>query len=52
MEVRTSSTPVAGIFSDAAFLSWGWRVAFRLSAVVVLIGYYIRTNVTDAPIFV
>ena len=37
--------------SDAAFLSWGWRVAFWLSAVVVLIGYYIRTKVTDAPIF-
>ncbi|MCW2553496.1 MAG: transporter [Mycobacterium sp.] len=38
--------------SDAAFLSWGWRVAFWISAVVVLIGYYIRTKVTDAPIFV
>jgi MFS family permease len=37
---------------DAAFLSWGWRVAFWLSAIVVLIGYYIRTKVTDAPIFV
>ncbi|OBI86635.1 MFS transporter [Mycobacterium sp. 1245805.9] len=37
--------------SDAAFLSWGWRVAFWLSAAVVLIGYYIRTKVTDAPIF-
>ena len=37
--------------SDAAFLSWGWRVAFWLSAVVVLIGYYVRTKVTDAPIF-
>jgi MFS family permease len=37
--------------SDAAFLTWGWRVAFWLSAVVVLIGYYIRTKVTDAPIF-
>ena len=38
--------------SDASFLSWGWRVAFWLSAVVVLVGYYIRTKVTDAPIFV
>ena len=38
--------------SESAFLSWGWRVAFWLSAVVVLIGYYIRTKVTDAPIFV
>lgn len=38
--------------SDEAFLSWGWRVAFWLSAVVVLVGYYVRTKVTDAPIFV
>lgn len=37
--------------SDDDFLSWGWRIAFWLSAVVVLIGYYIRTKVTDAPIF-
>jgi MFS family permease len=40
-----------GTLSDAAFLSWGWRVAFWLSAVVVLVGYYIRTKVADAPIF-
>jgi MFS family permease len=38
--------------TEEAFLSWGWRVAFWLSAVVVLIGYYIRTKVTDAPIFI
>lgn len=37
--------------SDAAFLAWGWRVAFWLSAVVVLVGYWIRTTITDAPIF-
>lgn len=38
--------------SESAFISWGWRVAFWLSAVVVLVGYYIRTKVSDAPIFV
>jgi MFS family permease len=37
--------------SDEAFLSWGWRVAFWLSVVIVAVGYYIRTKVTDAPIF-
>ena len=29
---------LTGTLSDAAFLSWGWRVAFWLSAVVVLVG--------------
>ncbi len=33
------------------FLGWGWRVAFWASAIVVIIGYYIRTHVSEAPIF-
>jgi MFS family permease len=43
---------LTGTLSAESFLSWGWRVAFWLSAVVVLVGYYIRTKVTDAPNFV
>jgi MFS family permease len=42
---------MSSTLSEAAFLSWGWRVAFWLSAVVVLVGWWIRTTVTDAPIF-
>ncbi|GAA1860704.1 MFS transporter [Brevibacterium marinum] len=37
--------------TEEHFLSWGWRVSFWLSAIIVLIGYYIRTRVSDAPIF-
>ncbi|MFD5213666.1 MFS transporter [Microbacterium sp. NPDC058345] len=33
------------------FQGWGWRVAFWASAIVVIIGYYIRTHVSEAPIF-
>ncbi|MBK0417516.1 MHS family MFS transporter [Leucobacter sp. CSA1] len=33
------------------FLSWGWRVAFWLSAVIIIIGYYIRRTVDESPIF-
>lgn len=36
---------------EDAFLSWGWRVGFWLSVVIVAIGYYVRTRITDAPIF-
>ena len=39
------------ILTNEQFLSWGWRVAFWLSAVIVLVGYYIRTHVSEAPIF-
>jgi hypothetical protein len=37
--------------SAEAFLAWGWRVGFWLSVVIVAIGYYIRTKISDAPIF-
>lgn len=37
--------------TEEAFLSWGWRVGFWLSVVIVGIGYYIRTKVNDSPIF-
>ncbi|HEY4614799.1 MAG TPA: MFS transporter [Citricoccus sp.] len=40
-----------GVLSEEDFLAWGWRIAFWLSVVIVGIGYYIRTKVTDAPIF-
>jgi MFS family permease len=39
------------ILPSDQFLGWGWRVAFWLSAVIVVIGYYIRTHVSEAPIF-
>ncbi|WP_129785620.1 MFS transporter [Promicromonospora panici] len=42
---------MSGTLSEAAFLAWGWRVAFWLSAVVIVIGYYVRTRVSDAPIY-
>ncbi|EJQ46227.1 MULTISPECIES: fosfomycin efflux MFS transporter AbaF [Bacillus] len=37
--------------SPEQFMDWGWRVAFWFSAVVVLIGLWIRKSVDDAPIF-
>ncbi len=42
---------LSATLSDEAFLSWGWRVGFWLSVVIVVIGYYIRTQVSDSPIF-
>ncbi|MGO3865575.1 MFS transporter [Glutamicibacter arilaitensis] len=42
---------LSATLSDAAFLAWGWRIGFWLSVVIVVVGYYIRTRVSDAPIF-
>src|SRR6202008_3598458 len=37
--------------SGSAFLSWGWRIPFALSIVLVAIGLYIRLNILETPIF-
>lgn len=37
--------------SNEAFLSWGWRVAFLLSAVLVAFGLWIRLRLEDTPVF-
>ncbi|MDJ0355955.1 MFS transporter [Paenarthrobacter sp. PH39-S1] len=42
---------LSSTLSEQAFLGWGWRIGFWLSAVIVVVGYYIRTKVSDAPIF-
>ena len=39
------------LLSDEAFLAWGWRIAFILSAVLVLVGAYIRTSVQETQDF-
>jgi MFS family permease len=36
----------------AALLAWGWRVPFLLSAVMLVIGFYIRSKVAESPDFV
>ena len=42
---------LSATLSDAQFLAWGWRIGFWLSVIIVGIGYYIRTQVADSPIF-
>ena len=37
--------------TDEQFLAWGWRAAFGLSFVLVLIGLYIRLNIMETPEF-
>ncbi|MEJ3652781.1 MFS transporter [Actinomycetes bacterium KLBMP 9759] len=40
------------LFQDEqSFLTWGWRIPFLLSAVLVLIGLWVRLSVEESPIF-
>ena len=40
-----------GVLPDEAFLSWGWRIPFLLSGVLVAIGLWIRLAVSESPVF-
>jgi metabolite-proton symporter len=37
--------------SGAQFLSWGWRIPFALSLVLVGVGLYIRMGILETPVF-
>ncbi|HKE40254.1 MAG TPA: MFS transporter [Casimicrobiaceae bacterium] len=43
--------PLAHYMSPESFMSWGWRVPFLLSVVVVIAGYIIRRKVDETPAF-
>jgi MFS family permease len=40
-----------GAMSDADFREWGWRIPFLLSAVLVVVSYYIRSRMAESPLF-
>jgi metabolite-proton symporter len=37
--------------TDDQFLSFGWRIPFVASAVLVLVGLYVRLTITETPVF-
>jgi MFS family permease len=43
--------PLAHFLPDEAFMSWGWRIPFLLSAFVLLAGFIIRRKVEETPVF-
>jgi metabolite-proton symporter len=48
------STAVFAVFSrlpEEQFLSWGWRVPFLLSALLVIVGLMIRVRILETPAF-
>ncbi|WP_461169613.1 MFS transporter [Arthrobacter sp. Z1-15] len=37
--------------SEEQFLSWGWRIPFLFSVVLIGVGYFIRRSVSESPVF-
>lgn len=42
---------LANTLDDAAFRDWGWRIPFLASAVLVVIGLYVRLKLEETPVF-
>jgi len=42
---------LAGVLSEGAFNSWGWRIPFLLSALLIGVGLWIRLTVQESPLF-
>jgi MFS family permease len=42
---------LASMLTDDAFMAWGWRVPFLLSAVLVFVGLFIRLRIEESPLF-
>jgi MFS family permease len=42
---------LSGSLDNAQFLSFGWRIPFLASAVLVFVGLYVRLTITGTPVF-
>ncbi|MGG0410287.1 MFS transporter [Peribacillus simplex] len=51
MLLGTFSISLMSLLPESQFLSWGWRVPFVLSAVLVVIGIWIRRGIEETSAF-
>ncbi|EKS6928357.1 MULTISPECIES: MFS transporter [Enterobacter] len=51
MLMATFIVSLMTMFSEEDFLSWGWRIPFLLSSVLVLLGLWIRKDIDETPDF-
>ncbi|GAA2855536.1 MFS transporter [Nonomuraea rubra] len=49
--LATGAFSLMSLFGEDALQSWGWRVPFIVSAVLVLVGLFIRLRVEESPVF-
>lgn len=42
---------LTAFLDNAHFLSWGWRIPFLASSLLVLVGLYVRLHITETPAF-
>lgn len=51
MLLGTIAVSIMTLLPDESFISWGWRVPFILSALLVIFGLWIRKGIEETPSF-
>ncbi|MHA6628070.1 MFS transporter [Pseudonocardia sichuanensis] len=49
--LATGAFYLVQLMPEAQFQSWGWRIPFLASAVLIVVGLYIRLRITESPEF-
>src|SRR5215211_3169302 len=42
---------LVGLLPDEQFFAWGWRIPFLLSAILIVVGLYVRLKIAESPAF-
>jgi len=49
--LSTAVVTAVTLLGDDALLSWGWRIPFLFSALLLVFGLYVRVSVPESPVF-
>ncbi len=49
--LSTLTVNIVQAATGSNFVSWGWRIPFFISALLIVIGLYIRLNILETPLF-
>ena len=49
--LSTAAFSAVSVLDDEAFLSWGWRVPFLLSSILIVVGLVVRLRIMESPVF-
>jgi MFS family permease len=49
--LSTAAFAAVGFLPDEDFMSWGWRLPFLASAILIIVGLIVRLRILESPVF-